>query len=64
MATTNISISYTATTYDNKKTTKSITNISPTATDNQLLTLARALNNLTSSTLDKVYKITKSEIEQ
>lgn len=64
MATQNISISYTATTYDSKKSTKSITNISPSATDQQLLTLATALNNLTSSTLDKVYKITKTEIDQ
>lgn len=46
-----------------KKSTKSVTNIDPTATDTELLTFANALNNVTTNTLETVNKVTKKELD-
>ena len=46
-------------TKDNKKQARSITNISPTATNLQIRTFAQACNALTTRTYNETYKFVK-----
>lgn len=47
----------------NTKKSRSITNINPAATDQQLVNLATALNDLTTNTLKGVNRVDKTEID-
>lgn len=60
-----VQTSFTMTTESNlgKKSTKSVTNINPDATNGQLVALATALNNVTTNTLKSVAKVQKTELD-
>lgn len=54
-----ISMTMTTQTQEGKKSTKAVTDISENASNQQLVTLAQALNNITTNTLGDVGKVTK-----
>lgn len=60
-AQTSFTMSTTST--EGKKSTKAVTNINPNAGDGKIYGLARAMNNLTTNTLNDVTRVTKQEIE-
>lgn len=63
MADVQTSFTMSTTSTDGKKSTKSVTNISETASDGAILNLATALNNVTTNTLGTVAKVIKKELE-